>query len=141
MIAEFFNFVQNLDRWVLTTILVLSFSITIAVVPWLVIKIPADYFLEEKRERVGLFTLFPLQLLLVLLKNALGLVIVLLGILMLVLPGQGLLTILIGLLLMNFPGKFRLEKWLVSRGPVLQSVNWLRARYKKPELMIDGDDS
>lgn len=141
MIADFFNFVQNLETWVLTTILVLSFTITIAIVPWLVIHIPADYFLEEKRERAGIFTFFPLQLLLVILKNALGIVIVLLGILMLVLPGQGLLTILIGLLLMNFPGKFRLEKWLVSRGPVLQSVNWLRVRYKKPELIIGREDS
>ena len=50
------------------------------------------------------------------------------GVVMLVTPGQGLATLLIGLMLMNFPGKYRLERWVVTRGPVLHTINRLRHR-------------
>ena len=65
---------------------------------------------------------------LVVLKNALGLVLVILGFIMLFTPGQGLLTLLAGSLLMNFPGKYQLERWLVLRPGVLRALNWLRHR-------------
>ncbi len=60
------------------------------------------------------------------LKNLLGLLLIILGLIMLVTPGQGILTLLIGLLLMNFPGKYHLERWLVLRPGVLRGLNWLR---------------
>ena len=47
---------------------------------------------------------------------------------MLVLPGQGILTIIIGIMFINFPGKYRLERWVVLRGPVLTIINRLRHR-------------
>jgi hypothetical protein len=56
---------------------------------------------------------------------------------MLVLPGQGLLTIILGITLMNFPGKYRLERWLVSRGSTLKLINYLRRRRGKPALVLD----
>jgi hypothetical protein len=62
------------------------------------------------------------------LKNLLGLLLVVLGLIMLVTPGQGIVTLLIGLLLMNFPGKYHLERWLVLRPGVLKGLNWLRRR-------------
>jgi len=71
-------------------------------------------------------------LVLVVLKNALGVVLVVLGFIMLFTPGQGLLTLLAGLLLMNFPGKYRLERWLVLRPGVLRGLNWLRQRGGHP---------
>jgi hypothetical protein len=67
-------------------------------------------------------------------KNLLGLVLIIAGIAMLVLPGQGLLTIVVGVVLMNFPGKYRLERWLATRRPVWRSLNWLRRRASRPEL-------
>jgi hypothetical protein len=39
------------------------------------------------------------------LKNTIGAILVILGLIMLVTPGQGLLTILLGLSIMEFPGK------------------------------------
>lgn len=72
-----------------------------------------------------------------LVKNLLGLVILLMGIAMLFLPGQGLLTMLIGILMLDFPGKFRCERWFVSRRPVLRSINWLRRKSGKPRLRVD----
>ena len=47
---------------------------------------------------------------------------------MLVLPGQGILTILIGIMFINFPGKYRLERWVVLRAPVLNVINKMRHR-------------
>lgn len=112
------------------------FIVSLAVIPWLVTKIPADYFHEERRRRDALSDRsLPLQLLLGF-KNLCGCLLVLLGLVMLVLPGQGILTIVIGLFLMNFPGKYRLERSLVSRPKVLDSLNWIRAKAQKPPLIV-----
>jgi hypothetical protein len=54
---------------------------------------------------------------------------------MLFLPGQGLLTMITGLLLIDYPGKFRLERKIVNTPAVLKSLNWLRAKAKKPPLI------
>jgi len=72
-------------------------------------------------------------------KNILGLVLVAAGVVMLFLPGQGLLTIFLGIVLMNFPGKYRLERYIVSRGPVLRGVNWIRRRAGVEELRVDAE--
>jgi hypothetical protein len=69
-------------------------------------------------------------------RNALGYVFIVVGIVMLVIPGQGVLTIVIGIMLLNFPGKYRLERWLVVRRPVLRSINWLRRRSKRNPLVL-----
>ena len=74
--------------------------------------------------------------LLLTLKNLAGVVFVLLGIAMLVLPGQGLLTILIGIIFLNFPGKYRFERWLIQRGPVHRTVDWLRRRAGRKPLVF-----
>jgi hypothetical protein len=68
-------------------------------------------------------------------KNLLGCLFVVAGLLMLVLPGQGLLSILIGIILLDFPGKYSVERWLISRPPVLHTVNWLRRRAGRPPLV------
>ena len=70
-------------------------------------------------------------------KNLIGYVFVVAGIIMLMLPGQGILTIVIGITLLDFPGKYRLERWVVSRRPVLRSINWVRRRAKRGPLVID----
>ena len=54
---------------------------------------------------------------------------------MLVLPGQGVLTILIGIMFINFPGKYRLERWVVMRAPVLGAINRLRANAGRMPLI------
>ena len=69
-------------------------------------------------------------------KNVLGAIFVVAGLIMLVLPGQGIFTILIGIMLLDFPGKYRLERWIVARRPVLQSINWLRQRAGRAALVL-----
>lgn len=115
----------------------LTFVGSLVVIPWLVVRIPSDYFVLEKR-RPGFWVQWHplLRFALVALKNMLGLILILAGLAMLVLPGQGLLTMLLGVVLMNFPGKYKLERLFISRPTVLQALNWIRRRAGVPELEI-----
>ena len=114
----------------------LTFVGTLVLVPILVVRLPAGYFAHQGRRQPWL-TVNPLfRILLVLGKNVFGIILLLAGVLMLVLPGQGILTILIGMTLIDFPGKFYFERWLVTRKPVLQSVNWLRRRAGRSPFLI-----
>ncbi len=72
-----------------------------------------------------------LRMLVLLLKNLLGIILFFMGILMLVLPGQGILTILTGLVLLDFPGKFLLLRWLARKERILNSLNWVRKKGHK----------
>ena len=104
--------------------------VTLLAVPWVVARLPADYFSRGHRDPWHTLGQEPwYALVLGLLKNLVGAVLALLGLVMLFTPGQGLLTLLVGLLMMNFPGKFRLERWLVARPGVFRALNWLRTRH------------
>ena len=106
----------------------------VLLVPYFVTRIPANYF--TRRERHIINRRFPITSLVFLAaKNVLGAVFVMVGILLLFLPGQGLLTLLLGLMIMNYPGKYALERWLVMRPKVLSAINWLRARRNHPPLI------
>lgn len=107
-------------------------------VPWLVIRIPEDYFTHDSawhREHAVHPVWYWVRLVL---RNLFGGVLVLLGIAMLVLPGQGILTIVLGLMLVSLPGKFRLAAWLLQRPGVRQTVAWIRRKAKRPPLQFDG---
>ena len=114
-----------------TVISLLSVVATIVAVPWVVSRLPEDYFSARRRhplrEQMGL-----VPLVLSLLKNLLGAALVLIGFILLFTPGQGILVALVGLLIMNFPGKFHLERALVRRESVLKGLNWLRHRQSLP---------
>ena len=118
---------------------VVTFVGTLIAVPWLVVRIPADYFAHGKRQRIPWADQHPLvRAVLLTGKSALGCVFILVGVALLILPGQGILTILVGIVLLDFPGKYRFERWLVTRRPVLHSINWLRRRAGEFPLKIDG---
>lgn len=107
-----------------------TFLVSLLLLPWLLSRLPADYFIREPEAHPWHRLLQPRALL----RNALGLTILLAGIAMLALPGQGLLTMLVGLAVMEFPGKFSLERWLVTRRGVMRALNWLRHKAKQPPL-------
>jgi hypothetical protein len=73
-------------------------------------------------------------------KNLAGAVLVVLGILLAIpgVPGQGILTILVGLLMLDIPGKRRLELAIVRRPAVLHTINRLRARYHRAPLDVEN---
>lgn len=113
--------------WCLGAFSVLTVVGTPVVVGWLVARLPSDYFSAPRRRAIAGRS--PLgTVLLIVAKNLLGVLVVLAGVAMLVLPGQGLLTILIGLGLLDFPGKYMVERWLVTRPGIRRAVDWLRRR-------------
>ncbi|MEQ6885452.1 PGPGW domain-containing protein [Salicola sp. Rm-C-2C1-2] len=121
--------------WSLGGMSLLMFVVTLIAVPIIVARIPADYFARPERDTRLILQRHPaMGLLVLILKNLLGLVLLVAGVAMLVLPGQGLLTIVIALTLLNFPGKFQLERWIVSRPPVFGAINWIRRRRGVPKL-------
>jgi hypothetical protein len=72
-------------------------------------------------------------------KNLYGVFLILLGIVLSLpgVPGQGILTILLGLIMLDIPGKRPFEARIIQRPAILTAVNNLRARYKKPPLLMD----
>lgn len=116
---------------------VLMFVGSLVALPFLLARIPEDYFTDPQRHSARLKSLHPLVYLgLWLLKNLVGWVLVLAGILMLVLPGQGILTIIMGLVLSDFPGKYALERRLASDRRILCGINWIRRRSGHAPLLL-----
>ncbi len=123
--------------WWLVASSAVTFTMSLFLVPMLVVRIPADYFNHEKRRSKKPEKYPPaIRIIVLIIKNILGLALFLAGILMLVLPGQGLFTMFVGILMMNFPGKYKLERWIIEFGPILKSVNWLRRRAGHGPLII-----
>ena len=118
---------------------VITFVVSSAVVSFVLVKLPANYF-HSSHDREFLVERHPvLRAVGIFAKNLLGLVLVGAGIIMSLpgVPGQGVLTILLGIMLLDFPGKRTLETRIVSRPRVNGAVNALRARFGKPPLMLD----
>lgn len=125
--------------WWLTAVSVVMFFGSLLAMPILAARIPADYFAQEERPASMWVGHHPaLRISLMICKNLLGVVLILAGLAMLVMPGQGLLSMLIGLLLLDLPGKYRFEKWLISRPRIRASINWLRGRRGKPPLVTQA---
>jgi hypothetical protein len=115
----------------LTLLSVVTCVASLLVGSWALRRLPVDYLLTDPDQvpRGGLLRL---------LRNLVGIVLLLLGLAMLVLPGQGLLTILAALTLMDFRGKRRLECRLMLRPRVFKAINRFRFRSGQPHLLSPG---
>lgn len=122
----------------LTVASIITFMGTLIAVPLLVVRIPSNYFAHGKHHWIPLTDRHSLVGGVLLIgKNVVGYVFIVVGIAMLVIPGPGVLTILIGIMLLNLPGKYRLERWIVARRPVIRSINWLRRRAGSSPLVLE----
>ena len=116
----------------------LTFIVSLVLIPVFVAGLPADYFTHPRRLHDYAGDRHPfLHHLGIVLKNLLGVMLVGAGMAMLVLPGQGILTMLIGIVLLNFPGKRRLERRIASQPQVRRGIDWVRARANQPPLLFD----
>ena len=116
-------------------ILIISVFMMVLIISFL----PEDYFKSENRNLISSVqnSRYPLLKLLVLItKNFFGVLLLLSGILMLVLPGQGILTIITGLVFIAYPGKYKFERKLLRQKGVINSINWIRSRLSKPSLKV-----
>lgn len=116
-------------------ILIISVFMMVLIISFL----PEDYFKSENRNLISSVqnSRYPLLKLLILItKNFFGVLLLLSGILMLVLPGQGILTIITGLVFIDYPGKYKFERKLLRQKGVINSINWIRSRLSKPSLKV-----
>jgi putative transmembrane protein PGPGW len=120
----------------LTVLSIVFFVGSLIAIPFILVRLPADFF-DVRVPRPWMENHHPaLRVLGHIVKNVLGAIFVLVGFLMLFLPGQGILTILIGITLLEFPGKRNLEAKLIGQPTVLNAVNSMRHKFGKPPLTI-----
>lgn len=118
--------------WLLGGASLILFFGTIIALPLIIIYLPARYFNPDPNPTGQGKQASAWHLILMVVKNLVGAVLVLAGIMMLVLPGQGLVTLLIGLLLVNFPGKRRLICRLLQQPKILSFINRIRTAAGRP---------
>lgn len=115
---------------------------SLVAIPVMVVRLPANYFVDRRRRRLSWRQRHRrLSLTSLVIQNSIGGVLILAGIAMLVLPGQGILAILVGLMVADFPGKFQLERWLAFRKPVMRVMNAIRDKAGKPPLETPNQQS
>ena len=123
--------------WGLGAFSFVTFFGTLLLLPVLVARIPADYFVRDRTKQPKQPKKSFLRILVTrVLRNVLGLVFIVAGIIMLFTPGQGLLAVLVGITLTDFPGKVKLGLRVVQQRGVLKAVNWIRQKSKVPPLQM-----
>ncbi len=98
--------------WLMTGLSLLTVLASFIVLPWVIVRVPADYFAHERPPRSAWEKLHPAaRIAIVLAKNLFGLFFLLAGIIMALplVPGPGVLTVLLGLALLDLPGKRRVR--------------------------------
>ncbi len=120
-------------------IFLFSFAISFAAIALVLVKIPANYFSSHYKQDFMPNSPWLVRWGAVIVKNIFGVFLILLGIALSLpgVPGQGILTILLGLIMLDIPGKRPLEAKIIKRPTVLAAANKLRSRYNKPPLIID----
>lgn len=114
-----------------------SIVFSILAVGVVMVSIPANYFSSHYQQDFLPNSTFLVRWGPVILKNLLGVFLIGVGFIMLIGPGQGLLTILLGLVMLDIPGKRPLEAKIIQRPSILSAINNLRARFSKPPLILD----
>ena len=116
-----------------------SLLVSFLAIAIVMVKIPENYFSSHYQQDFMPNSPWLVRWGVVIIKNIFGLLLILLGIVLSFpgVPGQGILTILLGLIMIDIPGKRPIEARIIKRPTILAAVNDIRARYKKPPLIMD----
>lgn len=138
-LAGFWDSLTIKDVLIGVGLFALSLSLSFLAIGIVMVKIPENYFSPHYTQDFLPNSSWFVRWGAVILKNALGVFLILLGIVLSLpgIPGQGLLTILLGLIMLDIPGKRPLEAKIIQRPAILSAINNLRARYNKPPLILD----
>ena len=120
-------------------VFLLSLAFSFAAIAVVMVKIPADYFSSDYKGEFMKGSSWFVRWSAVIFKNLFGVFLILLGILLSLpgVPGQGILTILLGIIMIDIPGKRPLEARIIKRPKVRDAINNLRQRFNKPPLILD----
>lgn len=136
-------FVITIQQWIsadmligLTVASIIGFIGSLVAIPWILIRLPSDYF-DIRVPRHWMKDHHPvLRTIGLIIKNIAGGIFLIAGFLMLFLPGQGLLTMLIGISFMDFPNKRKLEARIVGQPVFLKAINAMRQKFNKLPLTL-----
>ncbi len=123
-------------RYAIGGISTAMFVVSALLVPVFIQILPEDYFVKEKMKSRISWVPFPLHVLYLVFKNVVGVLLIILGLAMLVLPGQGLLTIMVGVILADIPGERQVFLFILRKTPVLKMMNWLREKKGIPPFRL-----
>ena len=118
---------------------IVSLAVSFAAIAIVMVKVPPDYFSQHHSREFLTDRHWFVRSGAVIAKNILGVFLIILGILLSLpgVPGQGILTILLGLIMLDIPGKRPLEAKIIQQPRVLAAVNSLRSKYNKAPLIMD----
>jgi len=126
--------------WLLGWALAISLVTLVAsliVVPLLVIRMRADYFVAPRPGEESWTGRHPgLRIGTRVAKNLLGVLLLVASMPMMVGPGQGLLTLFVAITLIDFPRKRRFELWVLRKTRIWRAFNWMRSRAGTPPLKL-----
>ena len=139
LLTEFFFALTWTSVLIGVLIFLVSFSVNLAIVTIILVKLPADHFAKNRKTKFWSGPRPALHAAKVIGKNIAGLLLVALGVVLSLpgVPGQGLLTILLGIMLLDFPGRESLEQKLLSKPSIVNTINRLRGRFNKPPLVLN----
>lgn len=126
--------------WIWLLAVVVTVVISNVAVCVLLVRMPARYFCHDHGHESSWNDRHAILRWSVLIaKNLTGVVLVLGGLVLAIpgVPGPGLLLVLLGITLVNFPGKRRMERWLVGLPGVLPTINRLRGVFGRPSLVVE----
>ena len=137
------DIVVTIQQWAPINILVglaaasvIGFIGSLVAIPWILIRLPSDYF-DMRVPRHWMKDHHPvLRMSGLIIKNIIGIVFLIAGFLMLFLPGQGLLTMLIGISFVDFPNKRKLEVRIIAQSILLNAINVMRHKFNKLPLTL-----
>ena len=136
MIVEWITLHETLVGY-LGILSLVTFFLTLLLVPVLIARMPADYFLYDKKNLKQFRRQHPfVRVITIVTKNVFGFIFICAGLAMLVLPGQGIITILIGVTLISFPKKRALERRIIEQHTVVRTINWIRTKAGTPALEL-----
>jgi hypothetical protein len=123
----------------MVVIFLVSLIISFLAIVIVIVKLPENYFSSHYQQDFMPDSPFWIRWGAIILKNLLGLFLILIGVILSLpgIPGQGILTILLGLIMLDIPGKRPIEAKIISRPSVLGAINNLRARFNKSPLILD----
>lgn len=118
------------------------FVVGLAATGYVLLRLPKDYFSNSLSANPKRRFEHPaLHIAWCVVRNALGVGLVVAGVAMLFLPGQGLITLVVGLMLVDFPGKRRLSLELIRRWHLIDAANKWRTRYDRPPFELPEEEA
>ena len=117
------------ENWLLILFYMIAVNVMAIIVSIvIIISLPTDYLVTDFTpvSHAGIATL----------RNVIGGIFCVLGVLMLIMPGPGLLAIFCGLVILHSQKKQVLLLKLTSRSAVRRQMQHIRKRFSRPELIF-----